>query len=210
MKENRERAAPRQAEVPREELQGGKVRGRGAKPKSHIPEKRHTARPAHYNLDTRRDDDEGECDCASHCGSVTRYHEKSGFLDKPLSQVVHKLKWPHMNQNPRYVTNSLMFNQLNFCQLIGGECRTIMRTSDPIERMGRLRILSKVAYMHDQCRDWEKARGAYFAILCSIEEGEASWDSSFGHYDIMCPPRAEENFTRYEAPTRKPVGFMQS
>ena len=44
----------------------------------------------------------------------------SGFLDKPRSQVLIKLLWPHMNQNPRYVTSSLTFNQLNFAQFVGG------------------------------------------------------------------------------------------
>ena len=117
---------------------------------------------------------------------------KSGFLDKPRSQVVVKLMWPHMNQNPRYVTSSLTFNQLNFAQFVGGECRTIMKVQSENELVGRLQVLSKVAYLYDQCRDWEKARNAYFAILSSIEEGEASWVSSFGHYDIMCPPKAEE------------------
>ena len=45
---------------------------------------------------------------------------KSGFLDKPRSQVLIKQRWPHMNQNPRYVMSPLTFNQLNFCQFIGG------------------------------------------------------------------------------------------
>ena len=34
----------------------------------------------------------------------------------------------------------------------------------------------------------KKARAAYFAIISSIEEGEATWTSSFGHCDIMYPP----------------------
>ena len=29
-------------------------------------------------------------------------------------------------------------------------------------------------------------------MISSIEEGESSWDSSFGHYDMMCPPPAPE------------------
>ena len=45
---------------------------------------------------------------------------KSGFLDKPKSQVIQKLRWPHMNQNHRYVTTSLGFNELSFSQFVGG------------------------------------------------------------------------------------------
>ena len=118
---------------------------------------------------------------------------KLGFLDKPRSQVILKQKWPHMNQNPRYVTSPLTFNQLNFCQFVGGEVQTIIHTEHSSEALGRLRVLSKIAYLYDQCRDWEKARNVYFAIVSSIEEGESSWSNSFGHYDIMCPPRYEES-----------------
>ena len=111
-----------------------------------------------------------------------------GCLDKPKSEVLQKLRWPHMNQNPCYVTNSLMFNQLTFPQFVGGECRTVLKTSSSEEMYGRLSILSKISYLYDQCRSWEKARAAYFAIISSIEEGEVDWSSSFGHYDIMCLP----------------------
>ena len=123
---------------------------------------------------------------------------RSGFLDKPRSQVVVKLAWPHMNQNPRYVADCLSFNQLNFCQFVGGECRTILKTLDETEQVGRLRVLSKISYLYDQCRDWDKACSAYFAIVSSIEEGEALWSSSFGHYDIMCPPKQDDAPPRWE------------
>ena len=64
----------------------------------------------------------------SQCGSRHEYISgvpqrkelRSGFLDKPRSQVVHKQRWPHMNQNPRYVTESLHFNSLSFPQFVGG------------------------------------------------------------------------------------------
>ena len=167
---------------------------RATQPTRFIPNKKGKPdRPVQtlYVNDDRDPHHDGECfeyESMHEGGSRLR----SGFLDKPMSQVVTKMRWPHMNQNPRYVTSNLMFNQLNFCQFVGGECRTIQKTLNETELMGRLRVLSKVAYMYDQCKDWEKARGAYFAILSSIEEGEATWDSTFGHYDIMCPPRWEE------------------
>ena len=112
---------------------------------------------------------------------------KSGYLDKPRSSVMVKHEWPHMNQDPRYITEPLMFNQLNFSQFVGGECRTIIKAEDDEEKTGRLRVLSKIAYLFNQCDSWDRARAAYFAIISSIEEGEAHWSSSFGHYDMMCP-----------------------
>ena len=119
---------------------------------------------------------------------------KSGFLGKPRSSVLVKQCWPHMNQDPRYVTQPLSFNQLNFAQFVGGECRTIMRTKNETEIYGRLRVLSKISYLYDVCGSWERAKVTYFAILGSIEEGEANWTSSFSHYDLMCPPPVIESF----------------
>ena len=183
------------------------TRGEGARPKDCIPTKRLgevSQKPRGYQLETRN---EGEWyDNISLPGSIIKEREKltSGFLDKPRSQVLYKLRWPHMNQNPRYVTSSLLFNQLNFCQLVGGECRTISRSDSEREIFGRLKVLSKIAYLYDQCRDWEKARGAYFAIMSSIEEGEATWESSFAHYDVMCPPRYEEVGVKTEVKSAAP------
>ena len=67
----------------------------------------------------------------------------------------------------------------------------IARTWDTKELQGHLQILSKVAYLYEQCQSWDKARSAYFAMISSIEEGESDWDSTFGHYDMMCPPPVE-------------------
>ena len=114
---------------------------------------------------------------------------KSGFLDKPRSNVMFK---HYMNQDPRYVTEFLMFNQLSFPQLVGGECRTILRADSQEEIWGRLRILSKVAYLFYQCKSWERARATYYAILGSIEEGEAEWTDSFSYYDLMCLAHSTE------------------
>ena len=140
---------------------------------------------------SRNDENDGEsiksCDTDKTDKSSKNKKKKSGFLDKPKSNVVEKLIWPHMNQNPRYVTSSLNFNQLTFQQFVGGETRTIQKCKDEQEKSGRLRLLSKVAYLFEQCKNWDKARAVYFAIISSIEEGEADWDSQFGHYDMMCP-----------------------
>ena len=116
-----------------------------------------------------------------------------------------KHMWLHMNQNLCYVTESLTFNQLTFQQFVGGECRTILKATNDEEVYGRLRILSKIAYLFEQCKNWDRARSTYFAILSSIEEGEANWNSSFRHYDLMCPvivkTKAEKTMTRSQTPT---------
>ena len=108
----------------------------------------------HY-YDFEHDNGRNLSDWGSVAESQGREREKlkSGFLDKPKSQVLVKLLWLHMNQNPRYVTSSLTFNQLNFCQFVGGECRTILKTTSEEEVLGRLKILSKVEYLFDQCKD---------------------------------------------------------
>ena len=134
---------------------------------------------------------------------------RSGVLDRPRSNVMMKVRWPHMNQDPRYVRSSLMYDQLNFCQFVGGETRTILRTGDPIERQGRLKILAKIAYLHDQCNNWRQARETYYAIMCSIEEGDADWTSPLGLYDLMCPPvygsRGDNKVDRMDKVDRNPM-----
>ena len=127
-------------------------------------------------------------------GSTRLRDLKLGFLDKPRSHVLVKHKWPHMNQNPRYITETLSFNQLNFQQFVKGECHTIIRAKRVDEIYSRLRILSKIAYLYDQCKSWEHARSVYFAIISSIEEGEAEWASLFGYYDLMCPAPPQTKF----------------
>ena len=165
------------------------------------PDRRRPGRPRTPATSGRsRATDTGSSDGESHISSDSDNKRrgkkskkiKSGFLDKPKSHVIKKLRWPHMNQNHRYVTSSLGFNELTFNQFVGGECRTIARTSCPEERLGRLRILSKVAYLFEQCKNWDKARGVYYAIVSSIEEGDMSWDSNMAQFDLMCPPYIPE------------------
>ena len=193
----------------------GEHRESGARPKSRtvVAKKRatHRGKPRQHQPQYRHKVDDGESEFSLETAGAYRGNDserdynrqirddkvKSGFLDKPRSQVITKQKWPHMNQNPRYVTSPLTFNQLNFCQFVGGEVRTVLRAEDWDEITGRLRMLSKIAYLYDQCRDWERARNVYFTIVSSIEEGESIWDNSFGHYDIMCPPKQEEGGAHY-------------
>ena len=133
---------------------------------------------------------------------------KSGVLDKPCSNVIHKLLWPHMNQNPRYVIENLTFHELNFCQFVGGECKTIEKTEDPVEVKGRLKLLLKVSYLYNQCDNWDRARSVYFVVLSNIEEGEATWADSFAHMDLMCPPvmtGQRQNRDRIDQPRTKSV-----
>ena len=89
-------------------------------------------------------------------------------------------------------------SDLNFQQFVGGECRMIIKTEHVNELYGCLRIMSKIAYLYDQCKSWDRARSAHFAIISSIEEGEAGWNSSFGHYDLMCVPPLEQKSDRYD------------
>ena len=74
----------------------------------------------------------------------------------------------------------------------------IIKTEHVNELYGCLRIMSKIAYLYDQCKSWDRARSAHFAIISSIEEGEAGWNSSFGHYDLMCVPPLEQKSDQYD------------
>ena len=56
--------------------------------------------------------------------------------------------------------------------------------------------LSRIAYLKDKCKSWEKAKTMYFSILMSIEEAKANWTSSFVHYDMICPAPVEGKETK--------------
>ena len=189
-----------------------RVKGKKSNQKSRSltgsPEQTHRIAPPVKQIADDDSDSESIITCFSqktNRSSVWRLNTKikSGYLDKPRTSVVVKHEWLHMNQDPRYITDPLTFNQLNFPQFVGGECRTILKTENPAEQFGRLRVLAKIAYLYNQCGSWEKARSAYFAIVGSIEEGEAEWTNSFSHYDLMCPAPAFEYREKFSSTKSK-------
>ena len=65
--------------------------------------------------------------------------------------------------------------------------------------------MSKVSYLHEQSKSWDRARGVYYAILSSIEEGDLEWDSSLAQFDLMCPPVLEKTEGKQVSRTNKTV-----
>lgn len=112
---------------------------------------------------------------------------KSGMYDKVADDVIVKLKWPHKRLSKVWVPDRVQPNQLTFEQVVAGEIAIILRSTDPDEVRGRLHILQKLAYWNMQAQGWHRVRDIYMAILHSIEEGEASFSSSFAEYDQVFP-----------------------
>lgn len=114
---------------------------------------------------------------------------KSGMYDKVANDVVFKLKWPHKRLSRVWVPERVQPGQMTFEQVVAGEIAVILRSSNLDEVRARLQILQKVAYWNMQGQGWPRVRDVYMAILHSIEEGEASFDSTFGEYDQVFPVR---------------------
>lgn len=114
---------------------------------------------------------------------------KSGMYDKIADDVVFKLKWPHKKLSKSWVPERLQMHQLTFEQVVAGEISIIMKSEDPEEVRCRLHILQKLAYWNMQGQGWPRVRDIYCAILHSIEEGDANWQSTFREYDHVFPVR---------------------
>lgn len=112
---------------------------------------------------------------------------KSGMYAKVADDVVKQLKWPHKKLATRWVPSRLQMNQLTFEHVVAGELAIIQRATDPEEVRSRLHILQKVAYWNMQNEGWSRVREVYMSILHSIEEGEATFKSTFNEYDPMFP-----------------------
>lgn len=104
---------------------------------------------------------------------------KSGMYDRVADDVVMKLKWLHKKLSKSWVPERLQMHQLSFKQVVAGEIAIITRSTNPEEVRCRLHILQKLAYWNMQGQGWPRVRDIYCAILHSIEEGEANWQSTF-------------------------------
>lgn len=100
---------------------------------------------------------------------------RSGFLDKPDTDVHMKVLVPHMAQNRCFVHRPTTFEKLTFECFVAGEARIIEKCSDPIEMLGRLRLLQRVCYWRAGGAQWTKVRSMYQAILRMIEDQEMPW-----------------------------------
>lgn len=61
---------------------------------------------------------------------------KSGFLDKPDTNVQHKVLVPHMAQNRCFVHKPTSFEKLSFECFIAGEARIVEKCKCPEEMLG--------------------------------------------------------------------------
>lgn len=112
---------------------------------------------------------------------------KSGMYDKIADEVILKLKWPHKRLSRVWVPERVQPNQMTFEQVVAGEIAIILRSENPEEVRCRLHILQKLAYWNMQGQPWQRVRDIYMAILHSIEEGEANFQSTFNEYDQVFP-----------------------
>lgn len=112
---------------------------------------------------------------------------KSGMYDKVADDVVIKLKWPRKKLSRRWVPEKLSINQLQFEHVVAGELAIIQRSDNPDEIRFRTHMLQKVAYWNMQGQGWPRVRNLYFAMLHAIEEGDATFQSTFNEFNAVFP-----------------------
>ena len=62
---------------------------------------------------------------------------------------------------------------------------TIETRTEPVEILGRLRLLRRIAYLKLRGIEWALLRKMYAAILSSIETREYSWESNFDRFESI-------------------------
>ena len=122
-----------------------------------------------------------ESDCRQDC----KHHKKSGMLDKSTTNIRHKEVWPQKNLGEDWAEEEIEFKQLKFEHLVAGETRTIETCSDPVQILGRLRLLRRITYPKLRGIEWHLLRKMYAAILSSIETREYSWESNFDRFESI-------------------------
>lgn len=110
---------------------------------------------------------------------------KSGFLDKPDTNVRSKVQVPHMAQSGLFMHKPTTFEKLSFECFVAGEARIIEMCSDPVEMLGRLKLLQRVCYWKAGGSAWVEVRSMYRAILRMIEDGEFGWMVPLFQFDAM-------------------------
>lgn len=110
---------------------------------------------------------------------------KSGFLDKPDTNVQHKVLVPHMAQNRCFMHKPVTFEKLSFECFVAGEAHIIEKCTNASEMVGRLKLLQRVCYWKAGGAPWHKVRSMYQAILRMIEDEEMPWSLLLYQFDPL-------------------------
>ena len=110
---------------------------------------------------------------------------KSGILDRATANIQQKHVWPQQNLGEDWSDEDVDFKQIKFEHMVAGETRTIETCSDPVEILGRLWLLRRMAYLKLRGYEWHLIRKMYAAILTSIETKEYSWESNFDRFETI-------------------------
>ena len=91
--------------------------------------------------------------------------------------------------------------------MIAGETRTIETCTDPVEILGRLRLLRRIAYLKLKGYEWHLLRKMFAAILTSIETKEYSWESYFDHFETILYRRMWADYKGHGGGERHPEKY---
>jgi len=109
-------------------------------------------------------------------GKLPNRHVISGRDSRVRDSVLKQIVWPHTRLEYVYSTTDILYCNLDPALLVAGEISVIL-TSGPEERDGRLRLLRKVMYV-SKTYTWPAVRCFHEAILLEVERGVRDWASN--------------------------------
>ena len=113
---------------------------------------------------------------ANNNNSVVPKNSVSGKDSRARDCVVYPVVWPQTKLSYSYTATDLPYQKLDLALLGAGEISVIL-ASNPVEQVGRLKLLRRVLY-HAKDYTWVACRNFHEAILLEIERGERTWQST--------------------------------
>ena len=97
-----------------------------------------------------------------------------------------QLRYPHfsLGQISGFIGQNLQFHNLNYDQFIAGELATITNCHDIEEKIGRVKLLQRIALWRLRANvTWPQVRNAFAHILRLIENQEITWHAGWDKYE---------------------------
>jgi hypothetical protein len=99
----------------------------------------------------------------------------SGRLTKVENHIVKQVVWPHVVIEPKFVSKSVSYDELDFPLLVAGELGiALSRGTSEQELRNRLNLLRLLAYCYRNC-GWDTVRQFHSSALTEVERGQRQW-----------------------------------
>ena len=128
---------------------------------------------------------------------------ESGLTQKAHSVLVKQVRFPHHFTETNFRVPPKTWGDCEFYHYVSGEAELIRLTLDPIEKEGRLRLMTIMGSWVNRSRDWKIVRGVYSSILRAIELGQFTWGEDFRRFEFLLLDTESEKPDKLGAKQRK-------